>query len=151
MEKTVLCYLFRQKNILMLYRNKKEKDRNEGKWLGIGGHIESHETRQQALYREVEEETGLELISYAYRGIVDFYDETGYHERMYVYTSTDFKNDIKECDEGILEWIPISRLKDLSLWEGDWQFLSLLLEEVPYFELELYYDGEKLVRSVRRK
>ena len=54
----------------MLYRNKKNNDLNEGKWLGIGGHIEHGETIEQALLREVQEETGLTLLSYKKRGYI---------------------------------------------------------------------------------
>ena len=41
MTKTVLCYIENEENeYLMIYRNKRENDSNEGKYLGIGGHIE---------------------------------------------------------------------------------------------------------------
>ena len=37
MMKTTLCYIENDGKYLMLNRNKKEKDLNEGKWIGIGG------------------------------------------------------------------------------------------------------------------
>ena len=39
----------------MLYRNKKENDLNEGKWVGVGGKFEPGETAEQCLVREVRE------------------------------------------------------------------------------------------------
>ena len=37
---TTLCYIEQDGKYLMLYRNKKKNDINEGKWIGVGGHLE---------------------------------------------------------------------------------------------------------------
>lgn len=41
MIESTLCYLEKDGKYLMLYRNKKEKDPNVGKWIGVGGKIEA--------------------------------------------------------------------------------------------------------------
>ena len=69
---TTLCYIEQDGKYLMLYRNKKKNDINEGKWIGIGGKFEKNETPEQCLLREVYEETGLKLTSYRYRGLIHF-------------------------------------------------------------------------------
>ena len=69
---TTLCYMEKDGKYLMLYRNKKENDVNEGKWIGIGGHFEEGESPDECLLREVYEETGLRLTSYRFRGMVTF-------------------------------------------------------------------------------
>ena len=56
---TTLCYMEKDGKYLMLYRNKKENDVNEGKWIGIGGHFEEGESPDECLLREVYEETDL--------------------------------------------------------------------------------------------
>ena len=61
MRQTTQCYIRRNDEILLLYRNKKPDDPNEGKWLGIGGKVEQGETPEQANIREVYEETGIKL------------------------------------------------------------------------------------------
>lgn len=151
MTKTVLCYLEQEKKILMLYRNKKKNDMNQGKWIGIGGHVEDNETIEQALVREVLEETGFHLLEYDFRGIVDFYNQNIFLEQMYIFTSSKFSGEMISCDEGELQWIEVEQINSLSLWEGDMQFLPLLFEESSYFEIELYYNQDQLIRSVRRK
>ena len=46
----------------MLHRTKKSNDPNEGKWIGIGGHMEDGESPEECVVREVREETGLVLF-----------------------------------------------------------------------------------------
>lgn len=44
MTTTTLCYIENDDKFLMLHRVKKQDDMNEGKWIGVGGHVESQET-----------------------------------------------------------------------------------------------------------
>lgn len=37
---TTLCYIEKDGQYLMLLRNKKEKDFNKNKWIGVGGKFE---------------------------------------------------------------------------------------------------------------
>lgn len=60
---TTLCYIEQNEQYLMLHRVKKANDINEGKWIGVGGHLEAGETPEECLVREVKEETGLTLTS----------------------------------------------------------------------------------------
>ena len=41
---TTLLYLEKDNQYLMLKRNKKPKDINEGFWIGVGGQVEKEET-----------------------------------------------------------------------------------------------------------
>ena len=66
---TTLCYIRRGEEYLMLHRVKKENDLNKDKWIGIGGKFLDKESPEDCLLREVEEETGLVLTDYRYRGI----------------------------------------------------------------------------------
>ena len=52
------------------------------------------------------------------------------------------------CREGVLEWVPKSRVADLNLWEGDKIFLQLLAEDAPFFSLKLRYEGDTLREAV---
>ena len=72
MKLTTLCYLEKDDHYLMLHRKTKKQDANEGKWIGVGGHFEDGESPEDCLLREVEEETGLRLTDYRFRGIVSF-------------------------------------------------------------------------------
>ena len=138
-ELTTLCYLERDNCYLMLHRVKKKQDINQGKWIGVGGHLEGTETPGECLVREVREETGLTLNSFSYRGIITFvYRDT--LEYMFLFTSDDFSGEVGECDEGELAWIPKEDILSLDIWEGDTIFLKKLLVDAPFFSLKLVYD-----------
>lgn len=142
--KTVLCYLEKDAQFLMLHRNKKKDDYNQGKWIGVGGKIE-HESIEAALLREVKEETGLTLISYTFYGEVIFY-QNNYKETMYLYHSNDFEGTLKKTSEGVLKFVPIKELFDLNLWQGDVLFLKKLIMKEPFDKLKLYYNHNSLVK-----
>ena len=145
---TTLCYIERDDCYLMLHRIKKEKDLNKDKWLGIGGHFEEKESPEECLLREVKEETGLTLTSYRFRGLVTFVTDTEWFEYMCLYTADGYEGELTDCNEGVLEWVPKSKLKDLNLWAGDYVFFRLLEERDDFFSLKLSYEGDKLVNVV---
>lgn len=140
---TVLCYIEKDNSYLMLYRNKEEDDMNLGKWLGVGGHIEEGESPEEALVREIYEESGLKLHSFKKRGVV-YFNHNDYKEKMHLYTSDDFSGTLIECNEGDLEFIPKDKIYDYPLYEGDKYFLDRLLQnDDDYFEIALYYKNDK--------
>lgn len=145
---TTLCYIEKNDCYLLMHRIKKEKDINKDKWIGIGGHFEPKESPEECLLREVKEETGLTLTSYRFRGIVTFVTETGLYEYMCLYTAERFEGELMDCDEGTLEWVPKSKLRELNLWQGDYIFLRLLEEREEFFSLKLVYEGDALQEAV---
>lgn len=148
MENTTLIYIEKNSKYLMLHRTKKENDINRDKWIGIGGHFEEAESPEDCVKREVMEETGLTLNSMKYRGIVTFVSDDNFTEFMHLFWSDDFSGNIKECNEGELEWVEKSRMKELPHWEGDEIFLDLLEKQVPFFSLKLVYKKGKLLQAV---
>ena len=145
---TTLCHLERDGKYLMLHRVKKQGDENQDKWVGPGGKFEAGESPEDCALREVKEETGLTLLDYEYRGIVTFVSDEWGTEYMHLFWSDRFEGELKDCDEGVLEWIDRHELLNKNIWEGDKIFLDLLEQRVPFFSLKLVYTGDKLVRAV---
>ncbi len=142
---TSLCYIEYGDKVLMLLRNKKKNDINEGKWIGLGGKFEEAESPEECMLREVYEETGLQLKSWRYRGIVTFVPDKSEGEYMHLFTAKADSEYFTPCNEGTLMWINKSDIDSLNLWEGDKVFLKLLREEEPFFSLKLVYEGDSLV------
>ena len=148
MKMTTLCYIENNDCYLMLHRTKKKKDVNKDKWIGVGGHAEGNETPQECLLREVKEETGLLLTSYKFRGLITFISDEYEAEMMCLFTADGYTGELITCDEGELEWVKKSDVPQLPTWEGDAQFLKLLLEdEKRFFAMKLRYEGESLVEK----
>ena len=148
MKLTTLCYIEKDGKYLMLHRIKKKSDINQGKWIGVGGHFEEGESPEQCLIREVQEETGLFLTQYAFRGIVTFATDVQQTEYMCLYTANAFEGELTACNEGELAWIDKEKIEELELWEGDRIFLRLLAAEAPFFSLKLRYVGDVLQEAV---
>ena len=177
MKQTTLCYIDDGDSYLMLHRIKKEHDASHGKWIGVGGKCEADESPDECMLREVKEETGLEITSWHYRGIVTFISDTWPNEYMHLFTADRWRGepDMSIDDEGTLAWIPKSELSEQCavssdasqngdsqlntehlplntdpppLWEGDRIFLRLLLNEnTPFFSLKLVYENDVMTKA----
>ncbi|MBQ8075081.1 MAG: NUDIX domain-containing protein [Oscillospiraceae bacterium] len=153
MRNTSLCYLENRSNYLMLHRVKKEIDENKDKWIGIGGKFEEGESPEDCAVREIMEETGMEFIpeELRYRAVVTFVSDEWGTEYMHLFTAAVDQLRLsqlrgKENEEGTLEWVPVSDVESLPIWEGDKIFLRLLAEDAPFFSLKLEYQGDRLVK-----
>ena len=147
MDETVLAYIEDKHRYLMLFRNKKRNDINKGKYIGIGGHLEEGESKEEALIREIKEETGLTVTSYKYRAKLTFINDE-YSEIMYLFTVDGFIGEIKECDEGELHWINKEDIFKVPHWEGDEIFVKKMLSTDEYFEMTLIYKDDKLTKVI---
>ena len=148
MKNSTLCYIERDGKYLMLHRVKKTNDCNRDKWIGIGGGMEEGESPFDCIIREAREETGLVLNHLSYRGLVTFVSNVYETEQMHVFTCTDFSGELTECDEGVLEWVEISKVFNLPIWEGDKIFLNLISKSCPFFKLKLIYEYDTLTEAV---
>jgi len=145
---TTLCYIRSEdgERYLMLRRDKKAHDLNEGKWIGVGGKLEPGESPTECLLREVREETGLTLTEWEFKGIITFINDRWGDEYMLLYEGTRFEGELTDCSEGTLEWIERGRILDLPLWEGDRAFLTPMLEGQPSIHVKLIYEDDRLVQ-----
>ena len=148
MKNTSLCYIEQGDSYLMLHRVKKVNDENHDKWIGIGGKFEEAESPEDCMRREMLEETGLTPQKWQYRGLVTFVSDEWGTEYMHLFRCTEFTGGIRDCDEGVLEWIRKEKLLSLPIWEGDRIFLRLLDTDCPFFSLKLCYSGDKLTKAV---
>lgn len=147
MKNTTLCHIEKDGCYLMLHRVKKQQDMNRDKWIGIGGKFEEGETPEECALRETLEETGLTLIEPEYRGIVTFVSEKYGTEYMHLFWSNRFTGTLQSCNEGHLEWVQKNLLPTLPMWAGDFIFLKLLEQRVPFFSLKLCYNKENCLQA----
>ena len=144
MKDATLCYIERDGNYLMLLRNKKSNDPNEGKWIGVGGKLEPGESPEECAKREIFEETGLKATSLTHWGDVLFRSDVWEEEIMRLFLVTGFEGELTACDEGELHWVEKEKIFDLNLWDGDRIFLQYLISGRCFDVMELAYTGERL-------
>lgn len=150
-----LAYIVCNQEVLLLFRNKKENDFHEGKYIGIGGRLEPGETPIECNLRELEEETGYTLKpeEVEFRGYI-YFDEIhrdkinedlpAFNWLVFLYyvkvaEKLDFEN-----PEGNLLWVPINEIPYEKMWAGDKIFTPKLLETQEIIEAKFLYEGEKI-------
>lgn len=144
MKLATLCYVKTATHTLMIHRIKKANDIHEGKWNGLGGKLEPGESPEECVIREVREESGLEIVHPAYRGLLiftDFKDDDWY---VWVYTAENFSGNLIESKEGHLQWIENDKLTSLPLWESDHIFLPWIAQN-RLFSAKFRYAGDRML------
>lgn len=145
-----VCYLEKDNEILMLYRNKKENDINKGKWIGVGGHFEDFESPYECAVREIKEETGFSVNKLIPRGVITFnIDGSDEVQYLYVFSTDDFTGEQIECNEGHLEWIKREEILNLNIWESDKLFMNKIInKDYSFFMIKASYDeNNNLIKS----
>ena len=124
---------------MFLYDHKKgilfEKRSDNGKWCVPGGGLELGENQDDGLFREVKEETNLDIydpILYTIRANVHMIypniDEVYYTDIVYLVTK--YSGDLKPDKESVrLEWFNINNLPD-DIMDTQIDYILMFLDEL---------------------
>jgi 8-oxo-dGTP diphosphatase len=150
MKLCTLCYIQKDNQTLLLHRNRKDSDTHKGKWNGLGGKLEAGESPEEGVVREVFEESGLTITSPLLIGVMTWPLFDGVEDwYAFVYTANNFEGTLRdECAEGTLHWIANELLLERPMWEGDYLFLTWLLQRRFFSGKFVYKDGELVEHSV---
>ncbi|WP_333863200.1 NUDIX hydrolase [Sphingobacterium sp.] len=105
-----LCIL-RNKDRFLLLRRFKEP--NKDMYVPVGGKIDPFENPDDAVVREVMEETGIRITSKQFCGILTETSPIKYNWISYVYVSDIEFVEAPYCNEGDLEWISTAQLESI--------------------------------------
>ena len=135
-----------RQRVLLVHRNARAHDEHLGKYNGLGGKMELGEDVVSCMRREIREEAGIECISMTLRGTLNWpgFGKNGEDWLGFLFLITEFEgNPPARNEEGDLEWIDLSKLDALPMWEGDRHFLPMLFDDDPrpFHGVMPYRDG----------
>ena len=144
-ERCVLTYVMDGDNVLLIL---KKRGLGDGYYNAPGGHIELEETSTEAAIRETKEETGLTVSDLKERGTLRFQFKDGMRMVCYVFTTSVWEGDLKECDEAKPFWTDKNNLDYDMMWKDDKLWLPLLLDGKEFEGWFVFDDREMLDAKV---
>lgn len=138
-----------RQRVLLIHRNRRPDDNHFGKYNGLGGKLEAGEDVVAGMMREVREESGLECLSLRLRGTISWpgFGKQGEDWFGFIFVIERWSGVPSEGNaEGTLEWIDVSKVLDLPLWEGDRHFLPLVFgdDARQFHGVMPYHDGKPM-------
>nr|WP_199711087.1 8-oxo-dGTP diphosphatase [Tessaracoccus antarcticus] len=143
-----LGYVRRGDDVLLVHRQR-DGDDHQGKYNGLGGKLEPGEDAVACMKRELMEEAGIAATSLTLRGTIAWpgfgSDGSDWFGLVFIIDGFDGEPPARN-DDGPLQWVPISELGSLPMWEGDRHFLPWVFDDDPrQFHAVLPYKDGRLV------
>ena len=101
------------------------KDLYFDKWEFPGGKLEPDETVEQALIREFQEETGIQIQASTPLMLVE-HDYPDRHVRLHVHTIQEFEGKVSALEGQVLKWVSLDQLHELDFLQGNQVILDRL-------------------------
>jgi len=122
---------------------KRSREPMQNLYTGVGGKTHFDEDIRTSCFREVQEETGLEIHDLALRGVVKTI-LSGHFSAwiLFVYTARTNCTELADCPEGSLEWIDKGSLDSIQLIGFIKEILSHILYEADFLEGTIVHDNQ---------
>jgi len=134
----VFCVLTSGDYYLLL---KRYKEPHKGKYVPVGGKIESYESPKDAVIREVAEETGINIREPKLFGTLAETSPVDYNWISYIYTIEVEMTPNMTSNEGILEWIHVSALESIPIPPTDLKIFQYI-RKGRIFAFEASFDED---------
>lgn len=129
-KQATLCVIIdRAKNSILL--GMKKRGFGVGKYNGFGGKVMPGETYEQAMLRELQEESGLnyDITHLKKVGEFDFYfpHKPEFDQTVHTYLIEEIKGIPTESEEMSFKWFPLAEIPYSQMWDDDKHWLPLVL------------------------
>ena len=123
---------------------------HQGLYTPVGGKLDPHESPQQAAFREVWEETGLQPAELRLRGTLVETSPVDYNWINFVFERHVDRVPPPACSEGTLVWVARAHLPTVPTPPTDYFIYDYLMTGRP-FHFEATYDEDLRLRSLREE
>lgn len=107
----------------------KKRGFGEGWWNGYGGKVQEGESIDQAMVRELQEESGILAKVYRKRAVIEFIFKGSDKEvEMHVYEVTKYEGEPVESEEMSPTWFQKSEMPYEKMWPADRNWMPLFFE-----------------------
>lgn len=130
MQRVTNCVIHRNGEVLLL------KKPRRGWWYAPGGKVDALETIQEAVIREVEEETGLSISHPELKSVITIViqdqEEVINEWMLFTFFTDQFQGVLHaESTEGELAWWPLKEALQLPMPDGDCLVLASIMDQQP--------------------
>ena len=106
----------------------KKRGFGKGRWNGPGGKVEQHESIEQAMIRECQEEIGVTPVRYEKVAIHDFVFPDGQPDmQVHAFICTKWRGEPAESEEMAPRWFDIGKIPYDQMWQDDEYWLPQIL------------------------
>ncbi len=131
----------------------KKRGFGRGKWNGYGGKLMEGESPEQAVVREIEEESGIvvPVENLNHLGTIDFFftDKLDWDQQAMIYRIDQWEGEAVETEEMKPQWYTFDEIPYAEMWVDDKHWLPHLLANES-FTAEFHFDedGKKIAKQI---
>lgn len=139
------CFVYDDRRVLL---GMKKRGFGAGRWNGFGGKVQEGETIEEAVKRELQEESGILAKALSERGVLTFIFEgdPAVALEVHVFAVESHEGDPRETEEMAPKWFLHSEILYDSMWPDDIYWLPLFLAGKKFHGEFLFADQDTIVK-----
>jgi len=121
-----LCIIHQHPKVLL---GMKKRGFGAGRWNGFGGKLKDNESIEEAMKREIKEESGIDIENLNKVGIIEFgFKNNDEIHEVHIFKSNNFLGKPTESEEMKPQWFYVDEIPFDKMWPSDLHWLPLFLK-----------------------